>query len=263
MLFRSQLFDDPFEITYELYANDDIVIEAEHTSSKKKYSVRKNADEIRELTKKSKMELDSKQFYGIITTAFEKATLNGEYFYTFVTKETHIELGIIWKVSQGIKRDFELILNDMKLSDVDRMARMMSEFMAKDKGIVNITIITDKVRRIFNSKEPVICLKINKKYPDTLLHVTANISTLHFDNLIFGQFWSFGETKSYGCTFNQVDNLQCECVIENHKETGEQELKLMFNGHNEFNEGIINPNEVDFEILGGQTCSIIRVEEIR
>jgi hypothetical protein len=151
----------------------------------------------------------------------------------------------------------------------DELAKIKQELTQKTNNIVNVTTYSDNTRRAYVAGEPVIKFNVIKKYPDTVLFVSANLCVHGENNAESCQIWKYGGTTTYGQSDDYASNngyarsVTCYCKIVGHTEVGSHELQLSWLS-NITPFYLINPNKTDHVNFGEcQTCSIIRVEEIR
>lgn len=279
--YRILIEQEEYQVKTSLFPDDEIHLEMESIISKQKYETKKDAKNILQITTTAKMELDAEQFYDLIHKAFTNQLPN----ITYSTKLDGDEmvLKITWILNEMVTRDFELILKNSNVPDVERMSKMMADFVKENVSIKKeIATIFDSITQLRNNlvnprveiyqdfstrkyfpNTPVIEFLYDKKHPDSKLHVQATIPVRGcrvIDNLLY---WCYGETivfGHYGYSIGIRGNrdLHCSVVIPNHRQTGNQTLKLYVK-----NSGNYYPfKEINPMIKEHQTSSIVRVEEI-
>ena len=278
--------------------NNKITIMCEHRVSKNKYIFKKDENDIMELTKKSKIELDSQQFYNLIVDALSDPDDTDNAIDTKIEPhDNYLIVNIIWHICENLKREFYLAFDKVPISDTDRMAKIFSEFLVqkddiyndhnllikrvneveskRGNNLVNVTVYTDNVRKeITTSKDIVIKMTVDKKLYNSILLITGTLCVHGEANAELPQIWTLkgpirttvgiGQTENYNKNDGYGRPVPCMCVIANHTDVGVQELTLKFNSHSSA-QGFkfINPNKLDHHSYGEyQTTSVVKVEEI-
>ena len=288
-----------YNITFTLFANDEIDVVIESISSKHQYYTKKDAKDILNITTAAKMELDSKQFYDLIQKAFEVSDQN----ITYTVKQNGdiFKLNISWRLNEIISREFELLLVNANVTDAERMSKIMANFleeknmmkvdiinMAENKNevsnrlkeydakmnktigdlrsiqsrlnnVVNVAIYKDDIQRDFDPTKPVIDIMYNKRYPNTKLYVHATICFSGGCHTIAPQLWSYGKTKTVGQT-GIINNDDID--TKSYICVIEKHRKT---GHQLLQlsfDGMMQYLVINPISQNHQTCSIIRVEEI-
>lgn len=280
----------------KFYIDGVVVIELEECVTKIKYRSMLTAKEIHQLTS-SQIPLLPDQFYNILVLGLERKDNNIKLDFMLNSDNT-VTTKLVWNIPVSSNRlpiEFVLTLKNVELKDIERMDRMMREFKIKsDKleetiknitekynellpkleiqqksNIVNVSVFEDKARRLFEN--PAMKVEVNKKLPNSTLLVHATLCVHGETHAELCAIWTLGKNKktiAYGQTENYMKNdgygrvLTSVCLFKDHAETGPQELTLTFeNGMKPFT--LINPNKSDSaNFKEGQTCSIIRVEEL-
>lgn len=218
--------NEKYVVEVKLFNDDEISIEMEAITSKLRYGSTFTAKAILALTKdKFKLELDSKQFYNMLT----KAMSNDNHIVLILTLTNHdampeskvILLKIKWKISEFVEKEVDIQLDSLTISDVVRMSKMMSDLLkyreelsatnaslvkykeelvattkqlndlqASRNNILNVTVFTDKVRRAYDKDQPVLKLSIHKKNMESILIVTATLCIHGETNAGTCQIWT-------------------------------------------------------------------------
>ena len=153
-----------------------------------------------------------------------------------------------------------------KLNNFDaKMLTMMGQIRTIQtamSNVVNVAVYKDSVMRNYDPLQPVIDIKYNKRHPNSKLYIHTTISVCGGNSVYNLQFWNYGKNKKINAQYDHnnkygVRNITSICVIENHRQTGNQALQITMRGERDHPLSIINPNINDYP-----TGSIIRVEEI-
>ena len=173
-------------------------------------------------------------------------------------------------LEQEIKMD-ELKEKVHKLEAENRLLRLNKEPGSfKSQPLINQTVFVDDARRPYapNTKHVYSCV-VDKKHPNSILLIQANISVMGEQNAQTCQIWTYGgTTKAYG----QSENYSCNseyarpmpgfAVIKGHTTIGPQELSLSFKG-NLLPFKMINPNKTDHaNFYECQTTSVYTITEL-
>ena len=189
----------------------------------------------------------------------------------------NINFKVYWQINANISREFEFVLTKIEVSDVDRMSKILDDFMKiktnmneqiqiiqshkneevnklteeikelkknlaiKDNtnNLINITIYKDSTRRDYVNGQPVIKFKVNKKRPETTLLVQANLCVHGEGNAETCQFWKYGGTTSCG---------QSECYSNNSGYARSVMCSCVITGH-----ATTGEQELKLEWLSGMT----------
>jgi len=226
--------NEKYAVEVKLYNDDEISIEMEEITSKLRYGATFTAKAILALTKdKFKLELDSKQFYTMLTKAMSNNDKHILLTFALTNDDALpdskvISLKIKWKISEFVEKEVDIQLDSLTVSDVVRMSKMMSDllkykeelattssslvkckeelvttskqlndFNASRNNVLNVTVFTDKVRRAYDKTRPIFTLLIDKKQADSILVVTATLCVLGEGNADSCQLWELCPTKVF------------------------------------------------------------------
>ena len=165
----------------------------------------------------------------------------------------------------------ELKQQNFKLEVENKLLKLNKEQgTMKPQGVLNQTIFVDNARRPYatNTKHVYSCV-VDKKHPNSILFIQANLSVHGQYNAETCQIWTFGGTTiAYGQSENYSNNngytrpVPGFAVISGHTATGPQELSLSFKG-NLLPFTVINPNKSDHaDFADCQTTSVYSITEL-
>lgn len=302
--------DHSWNIHVLLHKDGDVAVVAENDTDKTEYRTLKKPKEILEITKLAGIELTPVPFFNLLVNGVANGSQKtGKVESTVsltaaLTKEL-LKFDIDWSIVAGpgliIEKTFELELANTNRGEADRIARMIGDLDVKilkleamerelakpaptvdfaktraeqprNSNLLHITVHNDKAARDY--EQTTFSFKVDKKHPDSILVITANLCVLGINSGSEIQIWTYGDvekTVAYGQSENYNKdgdglprNISGMCVIDGHKKTGPQTLTLSWRFSNIVPFYKLNPYEPKDGIAIGNLppTSVVRVEEL-